>query len=162
MPSPPIPTHCVPERLRVVRHRHEADAGRRRLEQIHEPLAPGRPGLGHDALAVKIEEVERGEGHGAPGSVARLEHCLDALAAVPGHRPAAEHRRRDGPAEVAQPGQPGEADQLPAGAAEGVDGAMVAYVELGPLTVELGLGAVARVREPTRVLQAGGEHRGDE
>ena len=57
---------------------------------------------------------------------------------------------------------PGSADQLAAGAAEGVDGAMVADVELGALAVELGLGAVARVREPARVLQAGGEHRGDE
>ena len=41
-------------------------------------------------------------------------------------------------------------------AAEGVDGAMVADVELRALPVELGLGAVARVR------QAGAEHRGDE
>jgi hypothetical protein len=33
--------------------------------------------------------------------------------------------------------------QLAAGAAEGVDSAMVAYVELRALAVELGLGAVA-------------------
>ena len=29
-------------------------------------------------------------------------------------------------------------------------------VDLGPLAVELGLGDVARVREPVRVLQTGG------
>ena len=34
-------------------------------------------------------------------------------------------------------------------------------MELSPLAVELGLGAVARVREPARVFQAGGEHRED-
>jgi hypothetical protein len=64
--------------------------------------------------------------------------------------------------ELAQPGQAGESDQLAAGAAEGVDGAMCVDVELRALAVELGLGVVARVREPARVLQAGGEHRGDE
>jgi hypothetical protein len=35
---------------------------------------------------------------------------------------------------------------------------MFAHVKLGPLAVELGRGAVARVREPARVLQTGGEH----
>jgi hypothetical protein len=35
-------------------------------------------------------------------------------------------------------------------------------MDLGPLAVELGLGDVARVREPARIFQAGGEHRGDE
>ena len=39
---------------------------------------------------------------------------------------------------------------------------MVADVELGALAVELGLGAVARVRELVRIFQAGGGHRGDE
>ena len=38
---------------------------------------------------------------------------------------------------------------------------MPADVDLGALTVELGLGDVAGVREPTWVLQARGEHRGD-
>jgi hypothetical protein len=33
---------------------------------------------------------------------------------------------------------------------------------LRALTVELGLGDVARVREPAWIAQAGGEHRGDE
>ena len=99
---------------------------------------------------------------GLPGSIARLEDGLDALAAVAGHRLAIEDGRRDRPADLAQPRQPRQPDQLTAGAAEGVDGAMVAHVELRALAVELGLGAVARVREPTRVFQAGGEHRGDE
>ena len=39
---------------------------------------------------------------------------------------------------------------------------MVADVELRALAVELGLGAVAQIREPARVLQAGGEHRGND
>jgi hypothetical protein len=79
--------------------------------------------------------------------VARLEDRLDALAAVARHGLAVEHGRRDGPAELLQPGEPAKPDQLAAGAAEGVDGAMSAHVELGPLAVELRLGAVARVRE---------------
>jgi hypothetical protein len=33
---------------------------------------------------------------------------------------------------------------------------------MGPLAIKLGLGAISRLREPARVLQAGGEHRGDE
>ena len=37
-----------------------------------------------------------------------------------------------------------------------MDGPMLADVELGALAVELRLGAVARVRESARVLQAGG------
>jgi hypothetical protein len=56
--------------------------------------------------------------------------------------------------DVAQPSLAGKPDQLAAGAAEGMDGAMLAHVELGPLAVELGLGAVARVREPARVFKA--------
>jgi hypothetical protein len=83
-------------------------------------------------------------------------------AAVAGHRLAVQHGRRGRPAEFAQPGEAGEPDQLAAGAPEGVHGAMVAHMDLGPLAAELGLGDVARVREPARVLQAGGEHRGDE
>ena len=82
---------------------------RPRLEQILEPLPPGRPGLAHDAVAVQLEEVERGEGHGAARPVARLEDGLDALAAVAGHGLAVEDRRRDGPADLAQPGEPGQA-----------------------------------------------------
>ena len=113
-------------------------------------------------MAVQLEEVERGEGHGAPGPGARLEDGLDALAAVAGHGFTVEDGRRNGPTDLLQPRQPGEPDQLAAGAAEGVQGAMVPNVELGALAVELGLGAVARVREPARVLQASGEHRGDE
>ena len=132
------------------------------LEQILQALPPDRPRLAHDALAVELEEVERGERHGAARPVARLEDGLDALAAVAGHGLTVEDGRRDRPADVAEPGQPWKADQLPARAAERVDGAMVAHVELGALAVELGLGAVARVREPTRIFQAGGEHRGDE
>ena len=72
-----------------------------------EPLPPRRPGLADDALAVQLEEVERGEGHGAPRPVARLEHGLDALAAVAGHGLAVQHGRRDRPADLAQPGEPG-------------------------------------------------------
>jgi hypothetical protein len=81
-----------------------------------------------------------------------LEDGLDALAAVPGHRFAVQHGRRYGPAELAQPCQPGKRDQLAAGAAEGVDGAMVAHVELRALAVELRLRDIARVRELARVL----------
>ena len=33
---------------------------------------------------------------------------------------------------------------------------------MGPLAIKLGLGAIARPREPTRGLQASGEHREDE
>ena len=33
---------------------------------------------------------------------------------------------------------------------------------MGPLAIKLGLGAIARLCEPARVLQAGGKHRGDE
>jgi hypothetical protein len=64
--------------------------------------------------------------------------------------------------DLTQPGEPRQPDQLAAGAAEGVDGAMRAHVELRALAIELRLGDVARVREPTRIFQAGGEHRGDE
>jgi hypothetical protein len=38
---------------------------------------------------------------------------------------------------------------------------MSTHVELRSLPVELGLGDVARVREPTRIFEAGGEHRGN-
>jgi hypothetical protein len=42
------------------------------------------------------------------------------------------------------------------------EGAVVAHLKLGALAVELGLGDVASVRKPARVLQTSGEHRGDE
>jgi hypothetical protein len=81
---------------------------------------------------------------------------LIALAAVAGHGFTVQQGRREGPADLAQPREARQADQLAAGAAEGVDGAMVAHVDLGALAVELGLRAVARVREPARVFQAVG------
>ena len=90
-------------------------AGERRI--ILQPMPRGRPGLREGAVAVQIEEVERGEGHGASRPVARLEDGLDALAAVPGDRLAVRHDRRDGPADLAQPGQPRKA-----GSARGRDG----------------------------------------
>jgi len=76
---------------RVIGHRHEADARRGHVEQILEPLAPGRPGFRQEAVAVQFEHVERGEGHRAPRPVARLEDGLDALAAVACHRLAVQH-----------------------------------------------------------------------
>jgi hypothetical protein len=39
---------------------------------------------------------------------------------------------------------------------------MVAHVELGALAVELGLGAIAGVRDSARIFEASGEHGGDE
>jgi hypothetical protein len=57
-------------------------------------------------VAVQLEQIERGEGHGAPRSGARLENGLDALAAVAGHGFAVQHGRRDGPADLLQPGEP--------------------------------------------------------
>ena len=142
MPSPPWPTHV--SHSAGLSSPAEADAGRGHLEEIFEPLPAGRPGLTHDAMAVHLEDIERGEGHGAPRPMARLEDGLDALAAVAGDRLAIEDGRRDGPAELAQPGEPRQRDQLAAGSAEGVDGTMVPHMEVGALAVQLWLRAVAR------------------
>ena len=68
----------------------------------------------------------------------------------PGDRLAVQHGRRDGPADLAQPGQPRKPNQFPARPAVDVDGAMVVHMELSALAVELGLGDVARVRESAR------------
>jgi hypothetical protein len=54
------------------------------------------------------------------------------------------------------PGQARKANQL-----QRVHHAMSAHGELRTLPVELGLGDVAHVREPTRIFEASGEHRGD-
>ena len=93
--------------------------------------------------------------------VASLEDGLDALASVTSDGLTIKDRGRDRPADLAEPGQPWKANQLPARTTERVHDAMSAHVELGTLPVELGLGDVARVREPTRIFEASGEHRGD-
>ena len=79
-------------------------------------------------VAIDREEVERGEGHGAPRPGAPVKDGLDAFAAVAGHSLAVEDRGRDRPADLTQPGEPWKGDQLPSRAAEGVDGAMVAHM----------------------------------
>jgi hypothetical protein len=124
-------------------------------------LAPHAVGPAHVVERWRPAEARPfGSVHGAAARAAYDEpdDSLNALAAVAGHRLAAQHDRRGGPADLTQPGEARKRDQLAAGAGEGVDGAVVAHVELGPLAGELGLRAVARVREPARVLQAGGEH----
>ena len=73
-----------------------------------------------------------------------------------------EDRRGDRPADLAKPRQAGQADELTAGAPEGIDGAAVSNVDLGALAVQLRLGDVARFGEAAWVFQAGGEHWGDE
>jgi hypothetical protein len=44
----------------------------------------------------------------APPPVARLKHGLNAFTAVSGHGLAVQHRRCDGPPDLAQPGESGE------------------------------------------------------
>jgi hypothetical protein len=56
------------------------------------------------------------------------KHGLDAFGAVAGHCLSVQQGRRDGPAKFAQPDQSREPDQLAAGTAEGVDGALVVPV----------------------------------
>jgi hypothetical protein len=124
-------------------------------------VPPNGPRLAHDAPAIELQEVERGERHGATRSVARLENGLDVLAPVSGDGLTVKDGGRDGPADVAKPGQARKANQLPARTAERVRDAMSADMELRTLPVELGLGNVARVREPTRIFETSGEHRGD-
>jgi hypothetical protein len=84
-------------------------------------------------VAVQLEEVERGERHGAARPVARLEDGLDTLAPVVGDRLTAKDTGRDRPADVAEPDQPWKANQFPARAAERAHGAMSAHVELDAL-----------------------------
>jgi hypothetical protein len=92
----------------------EVDAERGRLEHILQALPPDRPRLAHDALVVELQEVERGERHGAAGPVAGREDGLDALAAVAGDGLTLKDRGRDRPADGAEPDQPRKANQLPA------------------------------------------------
>ena len=119
------------------------------------------PRLFHDALAVQVEHVKEHEGHISADASALLEYGLNALMAVARACLAVEDGGVKGPRDLVEPRHTGVAQEIKPSPAE-TGRFTVLDVELGPLTVELGLSDVVPISLTPGIGEPLAEHGRDE